>query len=358
MTQSAGAASMAVESIRSGLVESVHRVSVAVADASGAVVANAGDQARCVWWRSAAKPFQAMPLLEDGAADALGLADEELALACASHSSEPRHRAIAGRMLQRLGLDEAALACGPHPPLGAAVHEAALREGVSPTPLWSNCSGKHAGMLALAHHHGWPAEGYQRAGHPVQERITRSILEWSGAPPDELRLGVDGCTAVCFALPLARMATAYARLGSGTSPAAARMRDVMLAHPGLIGGTGRFCTDLMEAWPGEIIAKVGAEGVYSATLPRMKLGIALKVESGDARAAPVALIAVVRQLLAKLAPGLAPEFPAARLDRYVSPEIRNTRGGVTGVLRVSGELQFLAPSGAGTMNALVSNGVG
>ena len=354
----AGPAGMAVESVRSGLVESAHRVAAAVADASGTLVASTGDPDSVVWWRSAAKPFQAVPLIEDGAADALGLDDEELALACASHSSEPRHRVIAERMLRRLDLDEGALACGPHPPLGAAVHEGVLRDGVQPTPVWSNCSGKHAGMLALARHHGWPTDGYERAGHPVQDRIVRSIMTWSGAGPDELRLGVDGCTAVCFALPLVRMATAYARLGAGTSPALARVRDAMLAYPGLIAGMGRPCTDVMEAWPGEIIAKVGAEGVYSATLPRLRLGIALKVESGDARAAPVALVAIVRQLLARLAPGLAAEFPAAKLDRYVTPEVRNTRGAVTGVMRVSGALEFSAPSGAATMNASASHGVG
>ena len=358
MNPSAGPAFMAVESVRSGLVESVHRVSVAVTDISGSVVASAGVAAGPVWWRSAAKPFQALPLVEDGVAAALGLGDEELALACASHSSEPRHRAVAARLLERLGLSEDALACGPHPPLGAAVHEAALREGLRPTRLWSNCSGKHAGMLALAQHHGWPLEGYERAGHPVQERIVRSILEWSGAAPGELRLGVDGCTAVCFALPLPRMATAYARLGAGASDPLRRVRDVMLAHPGLVAGTGRFCTEVMEAWPGEVVAKVGAEGVYSAALVRLKLGVALKVESGDGRAAPVALVAVIRQVLARLAPGFAAEFPAARLDRYVSPEIRNTRGAVTGVMRVTGDLHFGAPAGAGMMNASASHGVG
>lgn len=357
MNPSAGAATMAVESVRSGLVESVHRVAIAVTDSSGALVASAGDPLAVAWWRSAAKPFQALPLVEDGAADALGLDDEELALACASHSSEARHRAIAARMLRRLGLGEEALACGPHPPLGAAVQEALVRDGVQPTPIWSNCSGKHAGMLALARHHGWPVQGYERAGHPVQERIVRSILAWSDAGRDELRLGVDGCTAVCFALPLTRMATAYARLAAGTSAAGARIRDAMLAHPGLIAGTGRPCTDIMEAWPGEIITKVGADGIYSAALPRLRLGLALKVESGDGRAAPVALVAVVRQLLARVAPGLAAEFPPASLDRYVSPEIRNTRGAVTGVMRVSGELRFHAPSGAATMNAPVSHEV-
>ena len=357
MNQTTGSARVAVESVRSGLVESVHPVAVAVSDAAGAVLASSGDPNQLVWWRSAAKPFQAIPLIEDGAADALGLDDDEIALACASHSSEPRHRAIAERMLRRIGLGEDALACGPHPPLGGEPLEATLRDGIRPTPLWSNCSGKHAGMLALAHHHGWEPEGYERAGHPVQERIARSVMAWTGASPDEIRLGVDGCTVVCFALPLARMAAAYARLAAGTSPAAARIRDAMLRHPGLVAGVRRPCTEIMEAWPGEIIAKVGAEGVYSAALPRLGVGVALKVESGDARAAPIALVAVVRQILERLAPGLAAEFPVARLAPYTAPEIRNTRGAVTGVLRAVGELNFAAPSGAFPMMASTSAGV-
>lgn len=346
-----------VENVRSGMVESAHPVEAAVADAGGGSVAAAGDPARMVWWRSAAKPFQALPLVEDGAAEALGLSDEELALACASHSSEPRHREIAERMLDKAGVDETALACGPHPPLGAAVHDAMVRTGAHPTPLWSNCSGKHAGMLLLARHHGWPLEGYERAGHPVQERIVRAVLECTGARAEELRLGVDGCTAACFALPLHRMATAYARLGAAASPPLRRIRDAMLAHPALVAGDGRPCTELMMAWPGEIIAKVGAEGVYSACLPRLGLGIALKVASGDARAAPIALVGLVRRLLARVAPGLAAEFPAAALDRYVSPEIRNTRGAVTGVLRVAGDLRFSGPAGVPPMTASTLDGV-
>lgn len=348
---------LVVESVRSGLVESVHPVAAVACDRSGTVVATAGDHSRPVWWRSAAKPFQAIPLVEDGAADALGLDQEELALACASHSSEPRHREIAERMLARAGVTEAALACGPHPPLGAAAQQELLRGGAQPGPVWSNCSGKHAGMLLLAVHHGWPTDGYERAGHPVQDRIVRSVLEWSGADADELRLGVDGCTAVCFALPLARMATAYARLGAGITPAAVRVRDAMLAQPGLVAGDGRPCTEVMEAWPGEIIAKVGAEGVYSAALPRLGIGLAVKVASGDARAAPLALVATVRRLLARLAPGMAEEFPAARLDRYVTPEIRNTRNAVTGVLRVAGDLRFSAPAGALRMTASTLDGI-
>jgi L-asparaginase II len=357
MSDQSESSELVVENVRSGMVESVHPVLAAVCDASGVLLAASGDPLHPVWWRSAAKPFQALPLVEDSAADALAMTEEELALACASHSSEPRHREIAAGMLRRLGLAEGALACGPHPPLGGAMLELVARGAETMTPVWSNCSGKHAGMLALAKHHGWPLEGYERAGHPVQERILRSLLAWTGAEPSEIRLGVDGCTAVCFALPLARMAAAYARLGAGATPAAVRVRDAMLEHPTLIAGEGRPCTELMRAWPGEIIAKVGAEGVYSAALPRLGVGVALKVMSGNAPAAPLALVAIVRQLLARFAPGLAAEFPAARLDAYVAPVLRNTRGDATGVMRAAGGLRFLAPAGALRATGSTSIGV-
>ncbi|HEX9164792.1 MAG TPA: asparaginase, partial [Gemmatimonadales bacterium] len=153
-----------VEVTRGGLVESIHRVSVAVADADGHLLASAGDPGLITYWRSAAKPFQAIPLVEDGVLERFGLGSEELALACASHSSEVVHLAVAERFLARIGCAEDDLACGPHPPLGSAVAREVADRRTPLTPRWSNCSGKHAGMLALARAHGWPTGGYEQAG--------------------------------------------------------------------------------------------------------------------------------------------------------------------------------------------------
>lgn len=144
-----------VESTRGKMVESIHRVSLAVTDTDGRLLAESGDPSLVTYWRSAAKPFQAMPMVEDGAADRFGLVPEELALACASHSSERIHLDVVDRFFRRIGLGEEALACGPHPPLGSAVAEMVMRTGLKLTPRWSNCSGKHTGMLAQALHHGW-----------------------------------------------------------------------------------------------------------------------------------------------------------------------------------------------------------
>lgn len=329
-----------IEATRGALVESVHRVAVAVVDANDRLLASAGDPEYRTWWRSAAKPFQALPLVEDGGADAFALTEEELALVCASHSSEPRHLELIERLMAKVGVDEPMLACGAHTPLSPAVARAVARGTVTLTPRSSNCSGKHTGMLTQAKHHGWPLEGYQAAGHPVQERILEEIGRWTDVGRDRIALGVDGCTAVCFALPLRRMALAYARLGASPEPAARRIVGAMMAHPYVVAGTGRLCTDLMAAWPGKILAKVGAEGVYSAALPELGWGVALKVEDGDMSASEPALLEVLRQLLERLAPALVDGFPAAAVAAHTGQPIRNTRGAVTGEIRAAGALRF------------------
>ncbi len=333
-------ASLSVESTRSGIVESVHRVSVAVTDAVGQRVASAGEPGWVTFWRSAAKPFQALPLVMDGAADRWGFGSRELALSCASHSSEPVHRGLAEEMLRACGCEEGQLACGPHPPLSPAVAEAAARGGVKLTPVWSNCSGKHTGMLALARHHGWPTQGYERAGHPVQERILAEVSRWTGQAGGAIHLGVDGCTTVCFALPLSAMAMAYARLGTSEEEPARRLREAMWAHPELVAGTGRLCTELMTACRGAVLAKVGAEGVYSAAIPALGLGVSLKVEDGDGRCSPPALLAVLGQIFARMGARARLALPAQGLEHHAEPVLRNTRGEVIGSLRVAGELRF------------------
>ena len=329
-----------VEATRGELVESVHPVAAAVVDAGGRLLAASRDPDLVTWWRSAAKPFQALPVVEDGAADRFGFSDEELALVSASHSSEPRHLELIGRILEKVGIAEEALACGIHTPLAAAVAAAVARGAVVMTPRWSNCSGKHAGMLALAKHRGWPLAGYQSAGHPVQDRILATVAEWTGAPCPEIRLALDGCTAVCFGLSLRRMALGYARLAASEAPPARRVLGAMMAHPAVVAGAGRACTDLMLAWPGRVVAKIGADGIHCAALPHTGWGIALKVEDGDMRASGVALLEVLRQLLARLAPGEAADFPSAALTAHACHPIRNTRGAVTGELRPAGALRF------------------
>jgi L-asparaginase II len=327
---------LAVMSTRGEHVESWHAVHVAVTDADGRLVAAAGAPGLATWWRSAAKPFQAAAALADGALDAFGFGAEELALACASHSSEPVHRAVAARMLAACGCSEEDLACGFHPPLSSKVNRALIHSGERAGPLWSNCSGKHAAMLALCRHRGWDVAGYHEEDHPLQQRLRAEVAAWTGEAPEALGVAGDGCRARTFFLPLSAMATAWARLGTRNDDVARRLRDAIWQHPHLLAGAERPCTQLVAAAPGKLVVKVGAEGVYNAALPAAGLGVALKVESGSGAAAPVALVAV----LAALASRFGVELPFEAWRELARPAVKDTRGGVVGHLEVDGALAF------------------
>ena len=331
-----------VEQVRGGVVETLHVVHVAVVDAARTLVARVGDPDLVTFWRSAAKPFQAIPLVADGAVERFGITAAELALCCASHSSEPGQVAMVRDFLSKIGCGERDLLCGPHPPLSERVAQDYATRGVRVTAVYSNCSGKHAGMLALARHHGWPTEFYTRLEHPVQQRCLEEASRWTEVPKGEIRTAVDGCGVVCYGLPLRNMALAYARLaiadfglriadskgeGQIRNPQSAIVQS-MLRHPELIAGSGRPCTDLMRAHPGRVITKVGAEGVYCALLLRERLGVALKVQDGHGVAAALAIAAVLEEL------GLRPRPPSLAARPNV-----NTRGEIVGELRVNGGLE-------------------
>lgn len=324
-----------VEVTRGGIVESVHDVDVAVVEREG-LVARAGSPERVTFVRSAVKPFQALPLVEDGVLDRFGLGAEALALACASHSGEPRHVAVARSVLAKIGLEASALACGPHEPFDERARDALRAEATAPGRIHNNCSGKHAGMLALAVAHGWPPEGYQRPEHPVQRRMLAEIERWTGVDRDGIGTGIDGCGVVTFALPLHGLARAFHRLvtaaGAG-EPGPAAVVSAMRDHPFLVGGTDRLGTRLMEATGGRILAKVGAEGVYGAAAVDGGPGIALKVRDGARRAGAVALLGVLDAL------GLLDATERDALASRARPEVRNTRDEVVGELRPVVELE-------------------
>ena len=311
---------MQVELRRGTVVESRHRVHVAVVDGEGTLVAHAGDPELVTFWRSAAKPFQALPLVEDGAADRFNLTPEDLALICASHSSEPGQVARARELLQKIGCGERDLLCGPHRPLSEAVAKDYETRGVRLTAIYSNCSGKHAGMLALARHHGWPTEFYTRLEHPVQQRCLVEVSRWTDVPAGQIVIAVDGCGVACFAVPVRNMALAYARLEGP-------ILEAMLMHPELLAGEGRPCTEMMRAHPGRVVTKVGAEGVYSALLVRERLGVALKVEDGHSVASALAMAAALSEL------GLRPQP-----ESLVAKPTMNSRGETVGEMRVNGGL--------------------
>src|SRR5881398_328491 len=282
---------MRVEQLRGGVVEAIHDVHVAVVDSTGGIVARTGDPELVTFWRSAAKPFQALPLVEDGAAERFGLTSQDLALACASHSSEPGQVAQVRELLGKIGCSERDLLCGPHPPLSEQVAQDYHARGLRLTAVYSNCSGKHAGMLALARHHGWPTAFYTRLEHPVQQRCLAAVGRWTEVPVGDIKTAVDGCGVVCYGLPRRNMAWAYARLAiadfglriaesKGPRPIRnpqSAIVESMLRHPDLIAGEGRPCTEIMRAHPGRVIAKVGAEGVYCALLEQQPDGVLREV---------------------------------------------------------------------------------
>jgi L-asparaginase II len=316
---------------RGDAVESYHRVHAAVVNASDRLTGRSRNAELITWWRSCAKPFQVIPLLESGGFDALGWGSEELALACASHGGEPEHVAIVDAMLAKLGLEDGDLACGPHEPLTPRGARIARESGVRIRRAHNNCSGKHAAMLALARHHEWPIEGYERTTHQVQHAMLNQAALWTGMLPAQIGLGVDGCGVGVFGLSLERMARAYARLGCAAQRGEEiprRILDAMGRNPFLIGGTERFDSVIAEETKGRVIAKVGAEGVHSAVILDSGTGIALKVEDGNARAQYPAMVRILQDLDA------LPDPLPARLADFLARPVRNTRGEIVGETRV------------------------
>ncbi len=312
---------------RGAVTESLHRVHAVVCDAAGRVVAGAGDRARVTHWRSCAKPFQVMPLVDSGGFDRVGWGDDQLALAVASHGGEPEHVAIAEGMLASIGMEAGDLACGPHEPMSQRGQKLLRENGVHPTRLHNNCSGKHAAMLARAHSEGWPAVGYERRDHPVQRACLAEVVRWAELRESEIAQAVDGCGCVEFALPLEAMARAYARLADAVRRSAAtpsRIIHAMQTRPFLVGGSDRFDSALIEATEGKVIAKIGAEGVHSVAMIDEGIGFVVKVEDGAQRAQFPAVLALLQHLDA-----LPAELPP-RLAEFRQRSLRNTRGEVVG----------------------------
>jgi len=281
---------------RGALVESVHRGRIAVCDPRGDILDAAGDPDAYVYARSSAKPFQALPLVLSGAADRFGLTDEELAVACASHNAEESHLAAVRSLLEKAGLAEEDLQNGAHPPLYEPEAAELARRGEEPRAVHGNCSGKHAGMLAVCAHEGYATGGYRDPSHPLQRRILALLAEVCGLEEDEVLISGDNCGVPAFALPLGNLATGFARISTGEglsdelAGAALRIRDAMRAQPFLVAGTGRLDTEVMQAT--DLLVKSGAEAVLAVGSPE-GWGLALKVSDGGGRAVRPAAFAAL-----------------------------------------------------------------
>jgi L-asparaginase II len=320
---------------RGHVVESSHRVHVAVCHAQQGLIASAFNPAHQSFVRSAIKMFQVIPLVEAGGIAHFGLTGQELAVATASHGGEPHHVAAARSILAKARVTEAALVCGPHPPLHEPTAQAMIAAGEKPGRIHNNCSGKHAAMLACCVCQQWVTNGYHRASHPLQQRIRTTLQHWMRINADEIETAVDGCGLPTYAIALDAVAEGCARFAAAaadSTTAASTVVAAMVDHPEFVAGTDRLDTDLMRVAGKRLFAKVGAEGFYCAGVPAMQLGIALKVEDGAKRAAEAALLAVLHHVDVLTADDLD------RLDRYAQPKILNTRQEIVGRVRTSLEL--------------------
>jgi L-asparaginase II len=319
-----------IEVTRGPVVESRHEGIAAVARPDGALVASWGDVDAAILPRSANKPIQAMAFVESGALERFGLGNEHIALACASHSGEPRHVETVRAWLARVGLSEADLECGTHPPRLQATIETLARAGLTATPAFNNCSGKHSGFLTTAVTYGEPTRGYIEYDHPVQRRLREVMTDLCGVDANGFAHGTDGCGIPTLATPLRRLAQAMAsmadpsRLPAKRAEAANRIRAAMNAEPFMMAGTGRFCTRVNAALPGVAQVKTGAEGVFCAMLPGLGLGVALKMWDGAARAAEVAMATLLAHL------GI---LPPPQKDELLHPPVRNVVGLLVGEMR-------------------------
>ncbi|HJQ33825.1 MAG TPA: asparaginase [Pyrinomonadaceae bacterium] len=346
-----------VEVTRGPSVESFHRGHLVAVEGGGRLVARLGSGAAVAFMRSATKPFQALPLVASGAADRFGFVGRELAIACGSHNGERAHTDAVRSMLSKAGLSVSDLRCGAHEPYGKGAAEELRAKGERPTALHNNCSGKHAGMLALALHLGAPTVDYLKPESPVQRAVFRAVSHYAEVPEAELEFATDGCGVPTFALTIEQMARMFARLvahadadarlgeelrGVVCRESAQRVLSVMLAYPEMVEGEGELDTELMRAGAGRFVSKVGAEGVYAAgVLPCERwpkgLGLAFKIEDGDKgdRARNVAAVASLGRL------GVLGDAELKSLAAFAHKTLTNHRGDEVGEVRPSQALSSL-----------------
>jgi L-asparaginase II len=327
------------EVTRGGIVESVHDGMVAVVDADGNLVASAGNPDAVIFYRSSAKPFQAIPVIESGAADRFGFTPAELALCCASHHGSLMHKEQVTAMLAKLGLDPGALQCGAPLPADNDELGGILDGTIARSPLHCDCSGKHTGMIATALQLGLPLDGYLEPEHPIQQRILSVMAEVCRVPVEQFILGTDGCSVPTFAAPVRAFAQSYAALaapervpdGTGKQYAAAlnRLREAMIAFPENVSGVGSLVASIMRAGGGDFVCKSGAEGLLCIGIPATGYGIAIRVADGSFRAHPFIAISVLQQL------NLIRDDQVDAILAKHSPELRNHNGRHVGDIRAA-----------------------
>lgn len=321
------------EVLRGEQVESVHQGIIAVVNKNGKILASLGDSQALSFFRSAAKPFQALPVIESGVVVDHAFTLKHIAIIISSHNGEPEHCEAVSEVLEKIGLSADYLRCGLMAPRHKLSHEQLLMEGVDPSPLHNECSGIHAGMLVLARYSKQSLDDYYLPEHPVQQEILQCVAEAAGLRPQDIPLAIDGCNVPTFALSIERMAYAYARLAvpddfnEVRNTACEIVKAAFSAYPFLLAGTARFTTDLLKATGSKFLAKDGAEGVYCLGIPEEGIGIAVKIADGNERAIPPVVLSILDQL------GFLTAQEKDRLSAYRRKPIYNVCRELVGEIR-------------------------
>lgn len=326
-----------VEVTRGSDVECIHAGSVAVVNTRGELLYQAGDPHFMTFTRSTIKPFQAAPFLRDGGPAKFGFDTRDIAMLCASHSGEKMHTETVQSMLAKSGCNEHQLRCGCHVPMAYAALDRQPPAGETYTQLHNNCSGKHAGFLASCVQHGQSLDGYLDPAHPLQQSVRKSVAHFAGIEESDMRMGIDGCSAPNYAMPLSSLALSYARLAEGREDAEygdalGTLYDAMTTHPELVSGTGRNDLAFMQTAPRDWVAKIGADGVQVIGVRSSGLGIAIKIADGNMRALYTAAVSVLQQL------GLVDDPQSSPLAPWVRPQLHNYMALPTGEVRATGLL--------------------
>ena len=334
-----------LELSRGEIIESVHYGSIAIVNSLGEFVDSYGNPNANTFLRSSAKPFQALPLIESNGHKRFGFSAREIAIFCASHTGTNEHFEVLNRIQAKINVTQDDLLCGVHPPIDLPTYQALLIRGEKPTPNRHNCSGKHSGMLAQSVDIEVPIHNYIDIDHPIQKRILQCFIEMCCVEADQVRFGVDGCSAPVFAIPLKSAAFGYARLcdphdlSQERAQGCRTITEAMTSYPDMVSGPGTFDTRLMATTKGKIVSKGGAEGVQQigimpgAIKPGSPgIGIALKISDGDlkGRACPAVTLEVLKHLgaitpseLDELA-DLGPTFPVKNWQNIIVGEAHTT----------------------------------
>ena len=322
-----------IEVSRGPVVETIHRGDIVALNASGQIMAWVGDPDKYTFLRSSAKPIQALSVILSGAAEAFSFTPRELALISSSHNAEAIHIDTLLSILHKAGIKEECLQCGAHPPIHQESAMELFRAGRVPGMIHSNCSGKHAGMLAVCKKMGFELEGYLDQHHPVQQMAMERVSVMTGCPVEEMQIGIDGCGVPVHAMPLRHMALAFARLADpqGLPPeyqeAVRRIVAAMQAHPEMVAGTGRVCSNLMTVAGGDVVSKSGAAGLYCIGHLPTRIGVAVKAEDGNGKVAAAAALEFLGQM------GFLSDSQLERLRDHHKPIVKNVRGDKCGAMQ-------------------------